>query len=142
MNRRLPIPILIFIIISSSCGRNIRDTYGVERVSLEHSGRTRTCLIHLPKKIPAGKLPLLIVLHGGGGNAAGMLRLTGKKFNFLADDRGFIVAHPEGIGGHWNDFRDDPIDYSHKEKVDDTGFISALIDKLAAEYPVDARRVF
>jgi polyhydroxybutyrate depolymerase len=71
-----------------------------------------------------------------------MLKLTGKKFNFLADERGFIAAYPEGIGGHWNDFRNDPIDYSHREKVDDTGFISALIEKLAAEYPVDAQKVF
>src|SRR5208337_616682 len=138
MNWKLTICLMIIVMIFISCGRNVRDQYGVERVSLEHSGRTRICLIHVPKKLPAGKSPLLLVLHGGGGNAAGMLRLTGGRFNLLADDKGFFVAYPEGIGGHWNDFRDDPIDYSHREKVDDIGFISALVDKLAAEYPVDA----
>ncbi len=71
-----------------------------------------------------------------------MLGLTKGGFNALADQKGFFVAYPEGIRGNWNDFRSDPIDYAHRENLDDAGFISALIDKLASEYPVDAQRVF
>jgi polyhydroxybutyrate depolymerase len=142
MKYRYHILLLIFFIIPCSCTRYLKDQYAVQEISINHNGVARTCLLYVPRKSPGGRLPLLIVLHGGGGNARRMLSLTKQQFNTLADAKGFYVAYPEGIGGHWNDFRDDPIDYAHQKNIDDTGFISALIDKLAVDYPLDTERVF
>ncbi len=130
--------------VIASCGSSSRlmERFGVREIRMMHDGRERTCLIHVPEGKFNGSLPLVLVLHGGGGTAAGMIKLTRNRFNELADTRGFFAAYPQGIRKHWNDFRDDPIDYAHREKIDDSGFISALIDRLAAEYPVDTGRVF
>lgn len=85
---------------------------------------------------------MVFVLHGGGGaDAEEMARRTGM--NALADREGFLVVYPYGIDGQWNDgrgstFRGAP-DNSH---VDDTGFISAILDELILSGEADASRIY
>src|SRR5689334_16780643 len=61
------------------------------------NGTERTYRIHLP---PSGNLqealPLVIALHGGGGNPEQFARDTG--FDNKADAEGFIVVYPRGTG--------------------------------------------
>ncbi|MDD5237888.1 MAG: PHB depolymerase family esterase [Candidatus Omnitrophica bacterium] len=87
-----------------------------------------------------GKYPLVIVLHGGGGTGKYMAALTG--FNRLAEQEKFIVVYPDGIERRWNDGRNFQEYKSQRENIDDVGFISALIDQLATQYPVDLERVY
>jgi polyhydroxybutyrate depolymerase len=111
--------------------------------SLTWGGLKRTYLIHLPQHYNKNaQKPLVIVLHGGGGNGKGMIRLT--NFNTLADKEDFIVVYPYGIDKHWNDGREgSETSYTaHINKIDDVGFISALIDKLAVELNIDTKRVY
>ena len=112
--------------------------------SLEHGGFERQYLLYVPSGIAerATPRPLLIVLHGGGGTARGMLRLTNGRFNELADEHGFFVVYPQGVGRAWNDGRAEPTSRAHMQRIDDVAFIDALIDRLSGEYPIDARRVF
>jgi polyhydroxybutyrate depolymerase len=111
--------------------------------SLICEGKERTYRIYVPASCPKIRtVPLVIVLHGGGGTAEGTEKMMRYGFNVLADKEGFIVVYPGGIGKHWNDRRGD-VDYpAHKQDIDDVGFISALIDKLVKENNVDARRVY
>ena len=44
--------------------------------------------------VEGARLPLVLVLHGGGGNAANAERMTG--FTAVARSEGFIVVYPEG----------------------------------------------
>jgi polyhydroxybutyrate depolymerase len=87
---------------------------------------------------------LVIVLHGGGGNAANAANMTG--FSALADKEGFVVAYPDGTGRlaprllTWNARH--CCAYAMQQKVDDVGFISALIDELVKTRGVDPRRVY
>jgi polyhydroxybutyrate depolymerase len=60
--------------------------------SLPFAGVERTSLVHLPPAIGNSPLPLVIVLHGGGGNAASAAKMTG--LSALADKENFIVAYP------------------------------------------------
>ncbi|NLI23818.1 MAG: prolyl oligopeptidase family serine peptidase [Bacteroidales bacterium] len=113
--------------------------------SFTYKGVVRNALIHLPPGREAReKYPLLIALHGGGGNGKRMVSLTQGKFNILADKEGFIVVYPDGIGKNWNDGRENmPRRYqSHNNKTDDVGFISALIDSLVRKYNADQNRVY
>ena len=73
--------------------------------SLSHDGLERKYLIYSPllTNADSGKRPLLFVLHGGGGTHRGMVRLTKKRFNELADRDGFFVVYPQGIDKSWND---------------------------------------
>ncbi|MCD4686001.1 MAG: dienelactone hydrolase family protein [Anaerolineae bacterium] len=112
------------------------------RYTLEHDGLTREYRLYVsPDLDPAQPVPLVLVLHGGGGTADDMEKLTRSGFHALADRDGFIVAYPQGIDEHWNDGR--PLeDRATQDDIDDVGFIAALIEHLAAEYPLDRTRVY
>jgi polyhydroxybutyrate depolymerase len=109
---------------------------------LRSGGIERTGLVHVPAKAFAAPMPLLLVLHGGGGTAEGMVRLTRGGFDALADRRGFVVAYPQGVGKSWNDGRHDLRSAANRENVDDVGFIRDLITEIAGRYPIDRRRLF
>ena len=113
-----------------------------QEIRLRSGGIERTCLVHAPAKATAGPMPLLLVLHGGGGTADGMIKLTRGGFDALADRRGFVVGYPQGVGKSWNDGRHDLRSAANRENVDDVGFIRDLITELAGRYPIDRRRVF
>jgi polyhydroxybutyrate depolymerase len=107
-------------------------------------GVTRTYLIHVPPSDFHRSMPILIVLHGGGGNGESMINLTNGGFDQLSDKKGFIVVYPDGIEKHWNDGRNKTeTGYeTNEENTDDVGFISALIDNLIKKFNADSKRVF
>lgn len=104
-----------------------------------HGGKTRTYRLYRPQKAPR-PAPLVMVLHGAGGDSARMVRTS--KFNELADREGFLVAYVDGYEKHWNDLRGIPEWSSHRENIDDVGYFSALIDKLVKQEGADAHRVY
>ncbi len=111
--------------------------------SIIFAGLERTYRLHLPLSYDKDKLiPLLIVLHGGGGTGERMEKLTQGGFNRLSDQEGFLVVYPDGIEKNWNDGRENVKYRAHREKIDDVGFISSLIEHLAVEHPVDKKRVY
>lgn len=117
-----------------------------QRHTLLHNGTERTYLLRIPASVansPA-RVPLVLVLHGGGGNADNAEKMTG--FTDKAIKEGFIVAYPEGSGRRknglltWN--AGHCCGYAMHNRVDDTGFISTLIDTLIARYPIDPGRIY
>jgi polyhydroxybutyrate depolymerase len=110
--------------------------------SIPWGGLTRTYRLHLPPARPAGLAPLVLVLHGGGGAGRSMAWLTRGAFNDLADREGFLAVYPDGFERHWNDGRSRVRYRSHREKIDDVGFLAALIDYLVKERRVDPRKVY
>jgi phospholipase/carboxylesterase len=52
--------------------------------------------------MPAGKVPLLVYLHGASGNGAGQLRRIGPS----ADQAGVAVLAPDSRNGTWDAIRD------------------------------------
>ncbi len=117
-----------------------------QRQLLKYNGSERSYLIHVPGNLAKNNqmLPLVMVLHGGGGNGDNAQRMTG--FSAKADEQGFIVVYPNGSGRFnnkllsWN--AGHCCAYAMKHKIDDVGFINALIDKLMQEYPIDPRRIY
>ncbi len=113
--------------------------------SVQAGGRRRSYLLHLPPAYAGGRdLPLVVVLHGGGGRAQGMVEIT--NFSVKADNAGFVAAYPNGTGRFtkrfltWNG--GNCCAYAFKNNVDDVGFIGALIEKLEWELKIDSRRIF
>ncbi|HYD19015.1 MAG TPA: PHB depolymerase family esterase [Patescibacteria group bacterium] len=102
--------------------------------------------MHVPKDLE-GKpgLPVMMVLHGGGGNAKGMQVMTGM--DGVADKNGFIAVYPEGYGSPmidsmrtWN--AGTCCGAAVRKDVDDVGYIGAVIDALSSTYKIDTRRVY
>ncbi len=113
--------------------------------SIIFGGLERTYLLHIPTSYDKTKpLPLVIALHGGGGTGKDMVKLTLGGFDKLSDKKGFVVVYPDGIKKHWSDGRsgEETRYRTHKENVDDVGFISALIDTLIKKLNIDPKRVY
>jgi polyhydroxybutyrate depolymerase len=125
----------------STLGWQLRGELESRCESLEAGGRTRTYRIYVPGHL-ANPAPLVFVLHGGGGSGSAQERITKGGFNRIADSEGIIVAYPDGVGRNWNDGRSDVSSSAFKDNVDDVGFFKALLEQLAAKYPVDRKRVF
>jgi len=112
-----------------------------EPLKLVVDGVEREYLLHVPSALPAAQaVPLVLVFHGGGGTAAGMMALT--RFNALADRERFLVAYPQGIGKGWNDGRITQVSLAHRDNVNDLTFIDALLAHLSRQFRIDPRRVF
>lgn len=111
------------------------------RVAIESDGRERRYRVYAPASLPQGA-PLVVVLHSSDGTIDQIRRATGYGFDRLADRHGFAVAYPQGVGGNWNACNRAG-DYSANAlNIDDVGFISTMIDKIAHDHAIDANRVF
>ncbi len=81
--------------------------------TLTYEGRVRKYLLYIPEPMPdraetsPKEIPLVMVLHGGGGTHRGMIRLTRGRFSELADTRGFYVVYPNAAGKMWDFGEDD-----------------------------------
>lgn len=143
---RLLIASLLFSTASGGVAMSLLapvDKAGTFDQSLEIGGQTRTYRVHIPSVAPPPNgLPVLIALHGGGGNAGVMEAKSG--LSQLADQDGFIVVYPNGTGRTsklltWD--AHNCCGYAYENKIDDVGFISALIDQLIANFDVDPTRI-
>ncbi len=117
---------------------------GGDRYELPSGGRARSYFAHVSPQANAGALPLVVSLHGGGGNAEQHRRGTGM--DAAADRDGYIVAYPNGTGRMqdrlltWN--AGHCCGSAMAENVDDVAFIAAMLDDLARRAAFDPRRVY
>ena len=111
------------------------------RVSLRVGALDRSFEYYAPAARVSGS-PLVILLHGSGGDGQSVRYCSGYELEDLADRYHFIVAYPDGFRGNWNDCRKKAAYPARAQNVDDEGFLSALVARLVAEQGVDKSRVF
>lgn len=141
---------LALLVLSSACSASAQrgarrgggDASG-ER-TLTHSGRERSYVVRAPRALsPSGPVPVVLVLHGGGGSAANAERMSG--FTALVERERVLVVYPNGSSRlgplrTWN--AGHCCAYAREQQIDDVGFINALLDTLEATYPVDRARIY
>ena len=113
----------------------------------------RHYLIHLPPNaLYEHNFPLVVLFHGGGGNAQLVSRQT--HFNEQADRSGFIVAYPDGtdrfrpllkLAGKpgfltWN--AGECCGYAMEHQIDDVGFIRAIVAQMERDYPIERKQIY
>jgi poly(3-hydroxybutyrate) depolymerase len=121
-------------------------------VTTEHYGG-RSLLVYVPSQLPpAGSRALVVVLHGGMGNAQRIENAqseSGLKLDAVAEKNGFIVAYLNGtpvtkhLGADrlgWN--AGGCCGQSAENKIDDVGYIKGAVDYLAHQYGIDRSRVY
>jgi polyhydroxybutyrate depolymerase len=144
MRRNSLVIILVCALAFAGCQRArhsdaARASGTVER-SVTVDGVERAYRVHVPARLtrPA---PLVVVLHGGGGNGSQVEQQTG--FTTTADREGFVVAYPDGSGRTrlrtWN--AGTCCAYARDQRVDDVSFTRAMLDAVATEFPVDPARI-
>lgn len=116
---------------------------GDSQVTLCQDGAGRHALLH----VPAGAeepVPLLLMLHGGGGDAAQFRASSGM--DAVAGELGFAVLYAEGTPARegreartWNAMA--CCGKAFEEGTDDVGFLGALLDGALERWPVDPARV-
>jgi len=146
--RFLILILVAFLFVAQHVSSETFGRPGYHDGSLTHAGRTRTYKVYIPTICIVQKqksVPLVIVLHGGGGNAKNAARVTG--FSQKANTQGFIVVYPNGtswIGRNisltWNS--GNCCGYALENNIDDVGFIKTLIEKLEHELPIDPKRIY
>lgn len=119
---------------------------GTYRFHFTHDGLRREYLVHVPKSLSPGKpAPMLLALHGGGGDMdyqAGNYGIIAKS-----EAAGFIAVFPNGysrfrsgILATWN--AGTCCGQAVTQEVDDVGFLKAVIERVAAQAPIDQRRIY
>lgn len=114
---------------------------GIRSGSLEYDGLTRTYTLTVPDSYDgAAPVPLVIALHPYA--SSGWAMRARADLDTQAQQHGFLVAYPDSADVHWDDGQIAAGWPTELAPVDDVGFLSALIDHLAAEYTIDPARVF
>jgi polyhydroxybutyrate depolymerase len=101
----------------------------------------RSFLYYLPKNLP-NNAPIVIILHGSKGSGKQMREMTAYQFDILADHHKFITVYPDGYEGHWNGCRKSAKDTAHQLNIDDTEFITTLIEFFKNNNNINKKRVF
>ena len=97
------------------------------RFTVEVSGITREGALHIPPDYDgSAPYPLVFALHGATGTGE-LFRAYG--FDRLADELGFIVAYPDGIGRRW-------------DAPTDNAFFEAMIAGFSKRLSVDPQRIY
>ncbi len=117
------------------------------KITMTWDHEERTAWLYQPPAAdgPARLHPLVIALHGAGGDPIGFALTTG--LTGLVDRDAAAVVFPEGLSvperqgwRAWNAvFCCGPV---ARMRVDDQGFILALIDRLVADHAIDPQRVY
>jgi polyhydroxybutyrate depolymerase len=83
--------------------------------------------------------PLLIVLHGAGGQGPGTAALSG--LDRRGPEAGFFTVFPDGVARVWNDSRD-ATRLKRRAGVDDVAYLQMLVARLASEGRARGDRVY
>lgn len=135
----------LFIVLACDKNDDPQQEYRFKK-TMTVDGRARTYLLNLPPNYyNSSGFSLVIAMHGGGGSAEQFE--TTSKLTTKANASQFVVVYPEGVQSTgilgartWN--AGNCCDYARDNNIDDVNFLGQLIDKLVAEYKIDAKKVY
>ena len=135
---------MVVLIALAVFGCLSRPSAGTECHKMEFGGTEREYCVHFPSSQETKPMPVVIVLHGGAGNALEAEGMTGMSSK--ADKEEFIAVYPQGSSKlkskalTWNS--GNCCGYALEKKIDDIGFMRALIEKHKKDSRVDGKRIY
>ncbi len=144
--------LLLALALHASAAENAPAEPGDHEEMLQFGGMARTFIVHIPTGFdPHRKTPVVIMLHGRGGSGARVENQTG--WDYLADRENFLAVFPDATPQSPDqppNFRLNPRQWNWSsekgagagKRVDDVGFIGALINLLESNYGSDPARVY
>ena len=137
--------LLVCLAATSASALDAKLGAGDHDVKLQHGGRERSAIVHVPRRAAEkSALPLVLNFHGGGGHGANQREYS--LLDSLADQENFVAVYPNGNGRFenrlltWN--AGTCCAYAAINNVDDVGFVRALLAAISDQLPVDRRRVY
>jgi poly(3-hydroxybutyrate) depolymerase len=98
------------------------DRFVIKQTWSQESNFPRPYLVNFPERKNEEALPVIIFLHGNGGNAKGLQGMVRHRYSEIASQ--FITVFPEGYRESWNIV-------SERSKADDRGFIESIVRELS-----------
>ncbi|HEX5688445.1 MAG TPA: PHB depolymerase family esterase, partial [Roseiflexaceae bacterium] len=139
------LPLLLMLVPAKAWALGSSFPPGDHTVTLQHGGRERSAIVHVPRQAAErSALPVVLNFHGGGGHGANQKEYS--LLDALAESENFLAVYPNGTGRlsgrllTWN--AGTCCAYSVINKIDDVGFVRALIERLADKFPIDRRRIY
>ena len=140
------INLIAFLMLLSFANNAIAEVPGeTKELSLQYQGRERSFLIHIPATVDRQQAsPVVINLHGGGGNAEGQQKYS--RMDLTAAKYQFVVVYPNGTGKlnqrllTWN--AGTCCGYAMQNHVDDVGFIRKIIAVLPQYIKINPQRIY
>ena len=127
---------LLLIVSGSAMAGQIRTD------SLFHHLAKRTFDYYVPSNVRANA-PLVLDLHGHGGNRTTNRNYNGGELMRIADREGFIIVWPEGNTWPLNAWNGGPCCFPASElNVDDNGFLRKVISRMQSRMSIDSRRIY
>lgn len=131
--------VVTVLIVAWFTNSNSDDDVGLNQ-SILHNGISRDYILYIPENLPTNA-PLVVVSHGYTSSAKTMMSYSGM--NKVADEEKFLVVYPQGTKDQrGNNFFNVGYEFHASSKVDDLGFIKALVTKLTDDYQVNPNHVF
>jgi polyhydroxybutyrate depolymerase len=131
---------------------NIEDKHhliaGDHTFTLDFQGEQRRYQLHIPENYQSNQAtPMVISLHGGGGNMR--YQATDEYYGWISksEQAGFIAVFPNG----YSRFRDGKLatwnagiccGQARDNNVDDVGYIQAVIADIQAKLNIDSKRIY
>ena len=127
------------LIVAWFTNSNSDDDVGLNQ-SILHNEISRDYILYIPENLPTNA-PLVVVSHGYTSSAKKMMSYSGM--NKVADEEKFLVVYPQGTKDQRdNNFFNVGYEFHASSKVDDLGFIKALVTKLTEDYQVNPNHIF
>lgn len=135
---------LVFMLAAVGAGAATLSP-GDHEFTLIHGELDRSYIVRVPPAVASGKpLPVVLNFHGGAAHAREQKRYS--RMDEVADREGFVAIYPNGssgIGGRfltWN--AGVCCGPAAAARVDDVGFVIALLDDLARRVALDPGRIY
>lgn len=131
----------------------VKPDLGKNYFSTQIDGLTRECYVHVPLSYDAKvKIPVVLMLHGSGGNGEKFYNISGWKE--VGEAHNILTVFPSSPqypcvfddgaekpnAEKWSSYDLELCD--NKMPVDDIKFLSLVIEKLKKKYTVDEKRMY
>ena len=108
--------------------------------SLNHDSIIRTYDVYVPDGLEPDS-PVFFVFHGSYGTSEDMRIATGYDFEYLAQEKGFLVVYPQGYENFWNDCRTSADYEANLQNIDDVGFFKKMVEALEEDFLIDTSKI-
>lgn len=132
---------------TADVGKKIEKS-GTYTFTIRYADHDRHYIVHIPKTYNAAvSSPLLLALHGGGGDMSIQADDQFYKQISKSEAEGFIAVFPNGFSrfpsgklATWNAGK--CCGAARDEKIDDIGFLKTVIKNVSAQINIDSKRIF
>ena len=108
--------------------------------SFTHDDLIRTYDVYIPSTLKKNT-SVFFLFHASRGNSKDMRSSTGYDFEYLAEEKGFLVVYPQGYKNHWNDCRATADYAANIQDIDDVGYFQQMVKSLEENYMINRKQL-